>query len=66
MKNKQQTNSKYFIGSFAKIENYKSLKTDLMPFFDGRYIKEKNLHMVIKWICFGYLVELFYSILLEL
>ncbi len=46
----QSDKSRYFIGSFAKIENYESLKKEFEPIFEGRWIKEKNLHMTFKFL----------------
>ena len=42
--------SRLFIGVFVTIENYQSLKDELEPFFEGKWVKEKNIHMTIKFL----------------
>jgi len=39
-----------FVASFASIENYSMLKEELNPFFDGTWVKQKNLHMTFKFL----------------
>lgn len=39
-----------FVASFASIENYSMLKEELNPFFDGAWVKQKNLHMTFKFL----------------
>ncbi|MCK5110322.1 MAG: RNA 2',3'-cyclic phosphodiesterase [Arcobacteraceae bacterium] len=42
--------SRLFIGTFATLENYELLKYELEPFFEGRWVKEKNLHITFKFL----------------
>jgi len=44
------TTHRLFIAAFASIENYKMLKDELDPFFEGKWTKEKNLHMTFKFL----------------
>ena len=39
-----------FIAAFAKFEHYDELKVELDPFFDGKWVKKKNLHMTFKFL----------------
>lgn len=39
-----------FIGVFARVEDYNSLKQKLGPSFHGRWVKPKNLHMTFKFL----------------
>ncbi len=53
MKNFDKTTTsshRLFIGAFASIDNYSLLKEELDPFFDGKWIEKKNLHMTFKFL----------------
>ena len=39
-----------FIGSFAKINEYDKIKEKFDPFFDGKWIDKKNLHITYKFL----------------
>jgi len=42
--------ARYFIGTFATIENYKSLKYEFGNTFKGKWVKEKDLHIALKFL----------------
>lgn len=39
-----------FIAAFATMDSYDALKTELDPFFEGKWVKKKNIHMTFKFL----------------
>lgn len=46
----QKNKYRLFVASFAKIEEYDSLKENLEPYFEGKWVKKKNLHTTFKFL----------------
>lgn len=42
--------SRIFLAAFATIDEYDELKEELEPYFEGKWVKKKNLHMTFKFL----------------
>jgi 2'-5' RNA ligase len=46
----QKKTKRVFIAAFASIDEYGLLKEYLEPYFEGKWVKSKNLHMTFKFL----------------